>query len=81
MRTCILWLTFQNEVPHFFDLGLTHNSQKASFHFNRHNKLYYSLTSKKPLLRYKQKIEVIWCNQVYFSSSNVSTYTTVIVKD
>ena len=29
----------------------------------------------------KQKIQVIWRNQVYFSSSNVSTDTTVIVKD
>ena len=81
MRTCILWLTFQNEVPHFFDFGLTHNSQKASSAFNRHNKLYYSLTSEKLLLCYKQKIQVIQRNQVYFSSPNVSTYTTVIVKD
>ena len=30
---------------------------------------------------YSQKIQVIQCNQVYFSSSNVSTHTTVIVKD
>ena len=31
---------------------------------------------------YKQKIiQFIWGNQVYFSSSNVSTDTTVIVKD
>ena len=30
---------------------------------------------------YKQKIQVIRLNQVYFSSSNVSTDTTVIVKD
>ena len=29
----------------------------------------------------KQKIQVIRRNQVYFSSSNVSTDTTVIVKD
>ena len=27
------------------------------------------------------KIQVIWRNQIYFSSSNVSTDTTVIVKD
>ena len=32
-------------------------------------------------LGYKQKIQVIRRNQVYFSSSNVSTDTTVIVKD
>ena len=33
-------------------------------------------------LGYKQKIiQFIWRNQVYFSSSNVSTDTTVIVKD
>ena len=32
-------------------------------------------------LGYKQKIQVIQRNQVYFSSSNVSTDTTVIVKD
>ena len=32
-------------------------------------------------LGYKQKIQVIRCNQVYFSSSNVSADTTVIVKD
>ena len=32
-------------------------------------------------LDYKQKIEVIWRNQVYFTSSNVSTDTTAIVKD
>ena len=32
-------------------------------------------------LGYKQKIQAIWRNQVYFSSSNVSTDTTVIVKD
>ena len=30
---------------------------------------------------YKQKIQVISCNQVYFSSSKVLTDTTVIVKD
>ena len=32
-------------------------------------------------LGYKQKIQVIRRSQVYFSSSNVSTDTTVIVKD
>ena len=32
-------------------------------------------------LSYKQKIQVIQCNQVYFSSSNVSTDTIVIGKD
>ena len=32
-------------------------------------------------LGYKQKIQVIRRNQVYFSSSNVSTDATVIVKD
>ena len=32
-------------------------------------------------LGYKQKIQVIRHNQVYFSSSNVSTDTTVIFKD
>ena len=32
-------------------------------------------------LGYKQKIQVIQHNQFYFSSSNVSTNTTVIVKD
>ena len=35
--------------------------------FDRHN------------LGYKK--QVIWCNQVYFSSSNVSTDATVIIKD
>ena len=32
-------------------------------------------------LGHKQKIQVIRRNQVYFSSSNISTDTTVIVKD
>ena len=32
-------------------------------------------------LGYKQKIQVLRHNQVYFSSSNVSTDTTVIFKD
>ena len=32
-------------------------------------------------LGYKQKMQAIRRNQVYFSSSNVSTDTTVIVKD
>ena len=32
-------------------------------------------------LGYKQKIQAIRRNQVYFSFSNVSTDTTVIVKD
>ena len=32
-------------------------------------------------LGYKQKIQAIRCNQAYFSSSNVSTDATVIVKD
>ena len=32
-------------------------------------------------LGYKQKIQAIRRNQVYFSSSNVSTDTAVIVKD
>ena len=32
-------------------------------------------------LGYKQKIEVARRNQIYFSLSNVSTDTTVIVKD
>ena len=32
-------------------------------------------------LGYKQKIQVVRRNQVYFSSSNVSTDTTAIVKD
>ena len=32
-------------------------------------------------LGYQQKIPAIQRNQVYFSSSNVSTDTTVIVKD
>ena len=32
-------------------------------------------------LGYKQKIQAIRRNQVYFSSSNVSTNTTVIAKD
>ena len=32
-------------------------------------------------LGYKQKIQVIRRNQVYFSSSNISTDPTVIVKD
>ena len=32
-------------------------------------------------ISYKQKIQAIRRNQVYFSSSNVSTDTTVIVKD
>ena len=36
---------------------------------------------KKTTSRYKQKIQAIQCNQVYFSSSNVSTNTIVIVKD
>ena len=34
-----------------------------------------------PFFRYKQKIQVIRRNQVYFSSSNISTDTTVIVKE
>ena len=41
--------------------------------------------SLNPYLRhnlgYKQKIQVIRRNQVYFSSSNVSTDTTAVVKD
>ena len=32
-------------------------------------------------ISYKQKIQAVRRNQVYFSSSNVSTDTTVIVKD
>ena len=40
------------------------------------------LSSLRVLSSYKQKIiQVIRRNQVYFSSSNVSTDTTVIVKD
>ena len=34
-----------------------------------------------PFFRYEQKIQVIRRNQVYFSSSNISTDTTVIVKE
>ena len=34
-----------------------------------------------PFKVYKQKIQAIRRNQVYFSSSNVSTDTTVTVKD
>ena len=36
---------------------------------------------RKMCISYKQEIQVIQPNQVYFSSSNVSTDTTVIVKD
>ena len=48
--------------------------QARTFYYWKEKKNYYTIS-------YKQKIQAIRRNQVYFSSSNVSTDTTVIVKD